>query len=79
MLCCLLMCGGHTCENLARDFVRSVRFANMVKIAYNYPQDYWNPYLLLIEGLDLGQWTSSLCYLFVQMVVMPFSPVLIVW
>ena len=56
----------------------SVRFVNMLKIAHKHPQVYWNPYPLLTEGLDLGQWTLLLGYLYVQMVVMPFSPVLIV-
>ena len=78
MLCCLLVCGGHICENLARKFVSCVRFFNMLKIALKHPQDYWNLYPLLINGLDLGQWTLSLGYLFVQIVVIPFSPVLIV-
>ena len=63
MLYCLLMCGGHRCENLAIEFVSSVRIVNMLRIAHKHPQDYWNPYPLLIEGLDLGQWTSSLGYL----------------
>ena len=63
MLYCLLVCGGHRCENLVRKFVSNVRFVNVLKIAHKYPQVYWNPYLLLIEGLDLGQWTLSLGYL----------------
>ena len=50
----------------------------MLKIAHKHPQDYWNPYPLLTEGLDLGLWTLSLGCLLVQMVAMPFSPVLIV-
>ena len=50
----------------------------MLKIAYKHPQVYWNLYLLLNKGLDLGLWTLSLGYLFVKMVVMTFSPVLIV-
>ena len=78
MLCCLLVFGGHRCENLVREFVNSVRFVNMLKIAHKHPQVYWNPYPLLIEGLDHGQWTLSLGSLLVQMVVMPFSHVLIV-
>ena len=72
MLCYLLMCSDHRCENLAREFASSVRFVNMLKIAHKHPQDYWNPYPLLIDDLDLGQWTSSLGYLFVKMVVMLF-------
>ena len=79
MLYCLLMFGGPRCENHVREFVSSVRFVNMLKIdTGRHPQVYWNPYPLLIEGLDHGQWTLSLGYLYVQMVVMPFSPVLIV-
>ena len=50
----------------------------MLKIAHKHPQAYWNLYPLLTEGLDLGLWTLSLGCLLVQMVVMPFSPVLIV-
>ena len=59
-------------------FVGRVRFVNMLKIAHRHPQVYWNPYPLLIGGLDHGQWTLSPGYLYVQMVVTPFSPVLIV-
>ena len=78
MLCCLPMYGGHTCESLVSRFFSLVRFVNMLRIAHKYPQVCWNHYPLLKEGLDFGQWISSLgCYL-VQMVVMPFSPVLIV-
>ena len=51
----------------------------MLKIAHKHPQDCWNCNLLLIEGLELGLWISSLgCHL-ALMVEMPFSPVLIVW
>ena len=78
MLCCLLVCDGHTCEPLVRKFVYNVRFVDMLKIAHKHPQAYWNLYPLLTEGLDLGLWTLSLGCLLVQMVVMPFSPVLIV-
>ena len=78
LLCCLLVYGGHRHENPVSKFLSSVRFVNMLRIAHKHPQDYWNPYPLLIEDLDLGQWTLSLGYLFVQMVVMQFSPVLIV-
>ena len=78
MLCCLLKYGSHTCEKLVREFVSIVRFFNVLKIEHKHPQVYWNLYPLLNKGLDLGQWTSLLGYLFVQMVVMPFSPVLIV-
>ena len=72
MLCCLLVYGGHRYENLAREFVSSVRFFNVLRITHKHPQAYWNPYKVLIEGLDLMLWTSSLGYLFVQMVLMPF-------
>ena len=51
-LYCLLVFGGPRYENLAREFEKSVRFVNMLKIAYRHPQDYWNPYPLLIKGLD---------------------------
>ena len=78
MLCCLLMFGGPKCENHVREFVSSVIFVNMLRTAHRHPQVYWNPYPLLIEGLDCGQWTLSLGYLFVQMVAMLFSPMLIV-
>ena len=33
MLCCLLMCGGHRCENLVKKFVSNVRSVNVLKIA----------------------------------------------
>ena len=72
------MCGGYRCDNLVRKFVSNVRFVNMLKIAHKHPQVYWNPYPLLIEGLDHGQWTLLLGYLYVQIVEMLFSPVLIV-
>ena len=72
------MFGGPRCENHVKEFVNSVRSVNMLRTAYRHPQVYWNPYTLLIEGLDSGQWTLSLGYLYVQMVVTPFSPVLII-
>ena len=50
----------------------------MLRIAHKHPQVCWNRYPLLIEGLDLGLWISSLGYHLVLMVVMPFLPVLIV-
>ena len=50
----------------------------MLKIEHKHSQAYWNPYLLLREGLDLGLWISSLGCPLVQMVAIPFSPVLIV-
>ena len=50
----------------------------MLRIAHKHPQDCWNNYPLLIEGLDLGLWISSLGYHLVLMVVMPFLPVLII-
>ena len=78
MLCCLLVYSGHQCENHVREFSESVRFVNMLKIVHKHPQVYWNPYPLLTEGLDLGLWTLSLGCFFVQMVAMPFSPVLII-
>ena len=50
----------------------------MLRIAHKQPQDCWDRDLLLKEGLDLGRWISSLgCHL-AQMVVMLFSPVLII-
>ena len=66
MLYCLLMFGGLRCKKLAREFAKNVRFANVLKLAHKHPQIYWNPYPLLIEGLDLGQWTLLLGYLYVQ-------------
>ena len=78
MLCYLLMCGGHKCENLSREFVSSVGFVNMLKIAPKHPQVFWNLYTLVTGGLDLGLWILFLGYLFVPMVVMLFSPVSIV-
>ena len=60
MVCCLLVCSGHRCEFLVSEFFSPARFVNMLKIAHRHPQDYWNPYLLLIEGLDLGLWILSL-------------------
>ena len=76
--CCLLMCGGHRCENLVRKFFSSLRFVNMLKILHKHPQVYWNLYILLVEGLDHDQWTLSLGSLLVQMVVMLFSQILII-
>ena len=78
ILCWLVVFSGPTCKNTVREFVSSVRFVNMLRIAYRYPQVYWNPYPLLIEGLYHSQWTLSLGCLLVVMVTMPFSPVLIV-
>ena len=78
MLCCLLVFGGPKCENHVRGFASSVRFVNMQRTARRHPQVCWNHYPLLIGGLDHGQWTLSLGYLYVQMVATPFSPVLIV-
>ena len=40
---------------------------NMQRTARRHPQVCWNHYLLLIGGLDCGQWTLSLGYLYVQM------------
>ena len=78
MLCCLLICGNHRCEFLVSKFDNNARFVNVLKIAHKHPQAYWNIYPLLTESLDLGLWTLSLGCLLVQMVVMPFSPILIV-
>ena len=72
MLCFLHVCGGHRCEKLVRKFAKSVKFVNILKIAHRHPQVYWNPYPLLTEGLDLGQWTLLQGYLYVQMVVTLF-------
>ena len=77
-LCCLLVFGGCKCESHVREFSSSARFVNMLRTAHRHPQVHWNPYLFLIEGLDHGQWTLSLGCFYVQMVVMPFSPVLII-
>ena len=55
MLCCLLVCGGYSCKNPVSGFVTNVRFVNVLKIAHKHPQVSWNLYILLIEGLDLGQ------------------------
>ena len=57
---CLLVFSGHKCENHVREFVGRVRVVNMPKTAHKHPQIYWNPYLLLIKGLNHGQWTLSL-------------------
>ena len=78
MLCCLLLSGGYRCKFLVSKFVSNVKFSNVLKMAHKHPQAYWNLYPLLTEGLDLGLWILSLGYLLVQMVAMPFSPVLIV-
>ena len=79
MHCCLPMYVGHTWGFFVSKSVSLVRFVNVLRIAHNHPQACWNHYPLLREGLNLGQWISSLgCHL-VPMVVMPFSPVLIVW
>ena len=55
MLCYLLVCVGHRCENHVREFAKNVKFDNVLKIVSKHPQVYWNPYILLIEGLDPGQ------------------------
>ena len=55
MLYSLLVFGGPRCENHVREFVSSVKFVNMLRTARRHPQVYWNPYPLLIEGLDNGQ------------------------
>ena len=78
MLSCLPIYGSHTCEKLVNESVSLVRFVNMLKIAHKHPQAYWNLYPLLTEDLHLGLWILSLGCLLVQMVLMPFSPVLIV-
>ena len=78
MLCFLLVFGGPKCDNHVREFVSSAIFVNMLRTANSHPQVYWNPYPLLIEGLDHVQWTLSLGYLYVHMVVTLFSPVLII-
>ena len=78
MPCCLPVYDGHTCKFLVSKPVSLVRFFNMLRIAHKHPQFCWNNYLLLKEGLDLTQWISSLGCHPVQMVIMPFSPVLIV-
>ena len=78
LLCCLLVCGGHRCEFLVSKFVSNFKFANVLKKAHKHPQAYWNLYPLLTEGLALGLWILSLGCLLIQMVAMPFSPVLIV-
>ena len=78
MLCCLLMCGSCRGEKPVREFVSNVKIDNMLKIAYKHPQAYWSLYPLLKEGLDFGSWTLSLGCLLVQIVVMLFSPVLII-
>ena len=74
MLYCLLVFGGPRCQIHIRKFVNSVKFVNMLRTALKHHQDYWNLYPLLTDGLDHGQWTLSLVYLYVQMVVMLFSP-----
>ena len=78
MLCCLFVFGGPRCKNYIGGFVGHVRFVNILRIAHKHPQVYLNPYLLLIGGLDHGQWTLSVGYLYVKMVAMLFSVVLIV-
>ena len=78
MLYCLLMFGGPRCEKRVREFISSLKFVKVQSTALRHPQDYWNPYLLLIDGLDHGQWTLSLSYLYVPIVAMPFLPVWIV-
>ena len=54
VLCCLLVFVGPKCEDLVKRFANSVRFVNMLRIAHRHPQVYWNPYPLLIDGLDHG-------------------------
>ena len=78
MLYFMLVFGEPKCKNHVREFMNSVRFVNMLNTAERHPQVYWNPYLLLIEGLYHGKWTLSKDYLYVQMAVTLFSPVLIV-
>ena len=57
MLGCLLVFRGLRYGNHVRGFVDQVRFVNLLRIEYSYPQVYWNANLLLIEHLDPGQWT----------------------
>ena len=78
MLYCLLVFDGPKCNNHVRGFVSSVRFVNVLMTACRHPQVCWNPYPLLIGGLDRGQWTLSLGYLYEQIVATPFSLILIV-
>ena len=40
ILCFLLVSGGQRCAFPVREFFSSVRFVNMLKIAYNHPQAY---------------------------------------
>ena len=54
MLYYLLVCDGYRCEYLVRKLVSNVRFVNILKLAHKHPQVYWNLYLLLNKGLDLG-------------------------
>ena len=72
------MLGGPKCKNHVTIFASSVKFVNMQRIKRRHPQVFWNHYPLLIGGLDRGPWTLSLGYLYMQMVAMPFSPVLII-
>ena len=62
-------------QNIFKGFENSVSFVEMQRTAHKHPQVCCNPYPLLIDGLDHGQWTLSLGYLYVQMVAMLFLPV----
>ena len=75
MLCCLPVYDGHSWDFLAIKSFSLVKFVNVLRIVHKHPQDCWNHYPLLIEGLDLGLWILSLAYPLVLMVVMPFLPV----
>ena len=72
MLFWLLVFGGPKCKKHVKGFESNVRFVIMQRTARRHPQVCWNHYLLLIRGLDCGQWTLSLGYLYVQMFAMPF-------
>ena len=37
MLCCLLVFGGHRCENHVKEFVSSFSFVNMLRTAHRHP------------------------------------------
>ena len=65
MLCCLLVCGGHRYKNHVREFEKSVRFVNMLKISYKHPRftrtfTYcWSKVWILVNGLYY--WVTSIC------------------
>ena len=57
ILCCLLVCSGHRCEFLVREFVSPVNFVNMLKKVHKYPPCILEP--LSIADRRFGSWSMD--------------------